>query len=101
MGASVGTCEAGLAATWPATATRPAAIRSAAWSRDLARPRRTSSASSRSLLLILAVVSPSAGRRAGVTGTGVQLIQDLTELCMHLLEELRVIADRQSGQPVQ
>jgi hypothetical protein len=45
-GASLVTWVAGLDATWPPTATRPAAISSAACSRDLARPRRTSSASS-------------------------------------------------------
>ncbi len=44
--ASLATWVAGLAATWPPIATRPAAISSAACSRDLASPRRTSSASS-------------------------------------------------------
>ena len=44
--ASLATWVAGLAATWPLTATRPAAISSAACSRDRARPRLTSSASS-------------------------------------------------------
>src|ERR1700749_2641945 len=45
-GSSLATWVAGLDATCPPTATRPAAINSAACSRALASPRRTSSASS-------------------------------------------------------
>ena len=46
IGASLATWVAGLAARWPATATSPAATSSPACSRERARPRLTSSASS-------------------------------------------------------
>src|SRR5215469_4161075 len=99
MAAPASTCEAALAACCPPTATRPVAISSAACSRDRARPRRTSSASSRSLLVIGAA-GCLARRRAG-GGPGVQLSENLRQLRVHLLEQLGMIADRQSRQPVE
>src|ERR1700678_2098603 len=47
IGASLVTWVAGFAACWPVPLTGPAVTSSAACSRDLARPRLTSSASSR------------------------------------------------------
>ena len=63
-----GDLRGGLGRDLARDATRPAAIRSAAWSRDLARPRRTSSASSRSLLLIgpTSAPQPRPGREARI-----------------------------------
>ena len=65
------TWVAGLAAACPPTATRPAEISSAACSRDLASPRRTSSASSLDRSGARVVTAPAAlARPAGPGGPG-------------------------------
>src|ERR1017187_3110505 len=88
MAASCPTCVAAFPARWPATATRPAAISSAACSRDRASPRRTSSASSRVLLLMdwLRPCSAAAAPLSGRPLTALDIAQRFAQLAVRPLK---------------
>src|SRR5579875_1997870 len=114
MAAPGSTWAAAFAAAWPPTMTWPAAIRSAAWARDLASPRRTSSASRRTLLGI-GSGSPTPARsgiprlraprmraprlRAPRLRAGPQAGEDLREPAVDALEDRRMLGHGQAGEP--
>ena len=99
IGASLVTWVAGLAARCPATVTRPAVTSSPACSRDLARPRLTSSASSRTRTVVKAGLGPV--RLNGAVLALVELAQDVPELPVHLFEHGDVLVRRGARQAAQ
>src|SRR5205823_331848 len=92
------TMVAGLPPGWPPTATRPAAISSAACARDRASPRRTSSASSRCLRpvdMAGGLLRPAVGP---VRMAGLQIPEHLDQLGVDPPENRGVLGDVRGGQ---